>query len=369
MKYTLYVDDNFHYMDESERYTYGEFDTREEAVAAAKKIIDEFLDPVYEPWMTAKEMYEGYVMFGEDPFIVPDDPADHFSAWGYAKERCAMLEQKGHEFRSELEHVYRAARKALQAKDFDTFLASVYGPEQAGEEVRAQFGEMAQSILDFTPDLSQTTFVTIKTEGEDLAGYYHILQDEHFANILLTRFVKVAGRWRMVLDSQGYSFQPKPGEDITAKAREFIKSEQSLTLKRPEPVALEAQPTAWDETVRAVLNCMAYDYEVKIAINGAPINFSGGKSYSGILVGAAGGASPAAPAVLQAGENCVDVEYRKTKEEQGPGLEVTINVLPDQLSFRLVTARKQSGKVSAKFFVPPVPSEQVSPVEIDDDAS
>jgi hypothetical protein len=173
----------------------------------------------------------------------------------------------------------------------------------------------------------------------------------------------------MVLDSQGYSFQPKPGDDIAAKARDFIKSEQGLKLQRPEPVTFEAQPTTWDATVRAGLNCMAYDYEVKIAINGAPIDFAGGKSFSGILVGAASGAPPAAPAVLQAGENRIEVEYRKTKEEEGPGLELSINVLPEQLSFRLVTARKQSGKVSARFFVPPTQSEQVSPVEIDDDAS
>jgi hypothetical protein len=300
MKYTVFVDDNFHYTDEAERYTLGEFDTAQEAVAAAKRIIDEFLDPAHEPWMTAEELYQGYTMFGEDPFIVPDDPTGHFSAWNYAKERCAMLERKGQELRKELEGVYRAARQALQKKDFKAFLASVYGPEEAGDDVRAQFGEMAESILDFTPELSQTRFVTIKTEGDDVAGYYHVLQDADFANILLTRFVKVGERWHMVLDSQGHSFQPKAGEDILAKAREFIKSEKSLKLERPEPVTFEAQPTTWDETVRAVLNCMAYDYEVTIVINGAPIDFTGGKSFSGILVGAAGGAPPAAPAVLQA---------------------------------------------------------------------
>jgi len=369
MKYTVFVDDNFHYMDEEERYKLGEFDTREEALAAAKKIVDEFLDPSYEPWMTAHEMYEGYVMFGEDPFIVPDDPADRFSAWDYAKERCAMLERKGHALRSELERVYRAVRQALQNKDFDTFLASVFGPEEAGEGVREQFGEMAESILEFTPDLSGTTFVTIKTEGDDLAGYYYVLQDANFANILLTRFVRVGDRWRMVLDSQGYSFQPKPGDDIPAKAREFIKTEPGLKLERPEPTAFEAPATTWDESVRAVLNCMAYDYEVKIAINGAPIDFAGGKSFSGILVGAASGGKPVAPAVLRLGENGIEVEYRKTKVEEGPGLEVSINVLPEQLSFRLVTARKKSGKVSAKFVVPATETEHVSPVEIDDDAT
>ena len=369
MKYKVFVDDNFHYMDEDERYELGEFDTAEEALAAAKRIVDEFLDPAYEPWMTAEELYQGYTGFGEDPFIVSDDPTCRFSAWDYAKERCAMLERKGNQVRSELEAVYGAVLKALREKDFGTFLASVFGPEEAGEEVRKQFGEMAGSILEFSPELSQTTFVTIKMEGEDLAGYYCILQDANFANILLTRFVKAGDRWRMVLDSQGYSFQPKAGDDILAKAREFIKTEGSLKLERPEPITFEAQPTAWDEAIRAVLNCMAYNYEVKIAINGAPIDFTGGKSFSGILVGAAFGSQPAAPAVLRAGENRIEVEYGKTKEEEGPGLELSINVLPEQLSFRLVTAGKKSGKVSAKFFVPATETEQVSPLEIDDDAT
>ena len=42
--YTVEVDDNYHYMNESERYTLGEYDTWEEALAAAKKVVDDFLD-------------------------------------------------------------------------------------------------------------------------------------------------------------------------------------------------------------------------------------------------------------------------------------------------------------------------------------
>jgi hypothetical protein len=42
-KYVVYVDDNFHYMDESERYKLGEFDTEEEAIHAANKLVDDFL--------------------------------------------------------------------------------------------------------------------------------------------------------------------------------------------------------------------------------------------------------------------------------------------------------------------------------------
>ena len=42
--YTVFVDDNFHYMDESERYKLGEFADCASAMAACKQIVDEFLD-------------------------------------------------------------------------------------------------------------------------------------------------------------------------------------------------------------------------------------------------------------------------------------------------------------------------------------
>jgi hypothetical protein len=70
------------------------FDTWEAAEAAAKQIVDQFLAASLRPGMDAKALYEEYVRFGEDPFIVPalgtDDPR-MFSAWVYAKERCALL--------------------------------------------------------------------------------------------------------------------------------------------------------------------------------------------------------------------------------------------------------------------------------------
>ena len=42
--YTVFVDDNFHYMDESERYKLGEFPDCASAVAACKQIVDEFFE-------------------------------------------------------------------------------------------------------------------------------------------------------------------------------------------------------------------------------------------------------------------------------------------------------------------------------------
>jgi hypothetical protein len=78
-------------MDEEERYKLGDFATLEEAVAACKAMVDQFLQDEVSHDTTAKERYGQYTGFGPDPFIVTDDPdAGHppFSAWSYAKERC-----------------------------------------------------------------------------------------------------------------------------------------------------------------------------------------------------------------------------------------------------------------------------------------
>jgi hypothetical protein len=89
-QYTVFVDDNYHYMDESERYQHGVFETAEEAVAACEKIVDESLQWAYHPGMTSGELMEGYVTFGEDPWISPP-PEGGFSARDYARGRCKEL--------------------------------------------------------------------------------------------------------------------------------------------------------------------------------------------------------------------------------------------------------------------------------------
>ena len=88
MKYTLYIDDNFHYMDDDERYKAGEFSSLEKAIAKARHIVDEFLSQAHKKGMTAEELRRQYSSFGEDPFIVGGPPESNFSAWDYAKKRC-----------------------------------------------------------------------------------------------------------------------------------------------------------------------------------------------------------------------------------------------------------------------------------------
>ena len=91
MKYVVYVDDNSHYSDESERRTLGDFASAQAAIAAARKVVDAYLEAAHKPRMTADELYRSYTAFGEDPFLVTDDPNCTFSAWDYAKERCREL--------------------------------------------------------------------------------------------------------------------------------------------------------------------------------------------------------------------------------------------------------------------------------------
>lgn len=89
--YAVFVDDNFHYMDESERYKSGEFSTFEEAIKHCQKIVDEFLVSNFKPGMSVDELYDQYVSFGDDPFIRGPESNPGFSAWSYAKQRCEEL--------------------------------------------------------------------------------------------------------------------------------------------------------------------------------------------------------------------------------------------------------------------------------------
>jgi len=88
--YTVFVDDNYHYMDKEARYTHGEFETLEVAVEAAKKIVDDDLLQYYEPGMSASDLYGRYKMFGNDPWVSGAKEIP-FSAWDYAKARCEII--------------------------------------------------------------------------------------------------------------------------------------------------------------------------------------------------------------------------------------------------------------------------------------
>jgi hypothetical protein len=89
--FTVRVADNYHYMDPDEIYTHGDFPTWIEALDAARNIVDSCLANYFEPGISADALYEKYRAFGDDPFIAPEPDGEKFSAWDYARERCAQL--------------------------------------------------------------------------------------------------------------------------------------------------------------------------------------------------------------------------------------------------------------------------------------
>jgi len=95
MSYRVLVDDNYHYMDESQRWTQGEYATCAEALAACKRLVGDCLEEGCAPGKTAEALYGYYTMFGDDPFIVEisdsPDTSPGFSAWTYAKARCEEI--------------------------------------------------------------------------------------------------------------------------------------------------------------------------------------------------------------------------------------------------------------------------------------
>lgn len=93
-KYRVFVDDNFHYMDEGERYQLGDFDSLEAAVAACTRIVDEFLAANHRPGMTSGELLTQYSLYGEDPFVFTGDGTVPFSARDYASERIRAICQE-----------------------------------------------------------------------------------------------------------------------------------------------------------------------------------------------------------------------------------------------------------------------------------
>jgi hypothetical protein len=84
--FSVFVDDNFHYQDEDERYLKGVYPTYEEAVEVCKTMVREDLEHHYEAGMSAVKLYSAYTGFGIDPWIRPiPEGITSFSAWDYAK--------------------------------------------------------------------------------------------------------------------------------------------------------------------------------------------------------------------------------------------------------------------------------------------
>ena len=79
--YKVWIDDNFHFMNEDERGFHGEFDTPTQAIVACQKIVDANIESITENETDPDKAYESYTCFADDPWI----EGVEFSAFEYAK--------------------------------------------------------------------------------------------------------------------------------------------------------------------------------------------------------------------------------------------------------------------------------------------
>ena len=117
--YTVLVDDNFHFMDENERWLAGTFDNLPSAVDKCIAIVKASLLEDNYPAMSAEDLYATYTSGGDDPFI--RGPINLlFSAWDYAKALAAELAGQSREAGPVIAAIfsrgYRAAYLSANAK-------------------------------------------------------------------------------------------------------------------------------------------------------------------------------------------------------------------------------------------------------------
>ena len=90
--FKVFVGDIFHFMDISECYEHGDYETYEEAVAACKAMLDKCLPETCDEGKSAEELFREYVMFGEDPFVVPVPEGNvKFSARKYVMQHYEKI--------------------------------------------------------------------------------------------------------------------------------------------------------------------------------------------------------------------------------------------------------------------------------------
>lgn len=79
-KYKVYIDDNYHYTDQSKRSAVGSYHSLEEAVEKCKEITIESLGHLFEEGITPENLSAQWSLFGDDPFIVGGHGSVPFSA-------------------------------------------------------------------------------------------------------------------------------------------------------------------------------------------------------------------------------------------------------------------------------------------------
>lgn len=91
MNFRVYVDAHTQQMDTTQRAMHGEYSSLDEAVRAARELVDSVLEELSHPGMSADDLLQAFATRGEIPFIVPAEPNAGFDPRRYARVRSEAI--------------------------------------------------------------------------------------------------------------------------------------------------------------------------------------------------------------------------------------------------------------------------------------
>ena len=147
--------------------------------------------------------------------------------------------------RSQLESLYSRFIDAVTEKDLDGLLGLVRSSRTDEETLSREmasdgFVSFAEWMLTVYPRLDQTTFISLKSEEDGLAGYYMAWvppYTDEYLNLTLIPFEKRDGQWQIVFRISGAAsaiLQVRTDEHVLAKAQEVIRTNPLMELKPSE---------------------------------------------------------------------------------------------------------------------------------------
>lgn len=155
------------------------------------------------------------------------------------------IEEYDVSLRTELESLYNDFINTIKGEDLDGLLSMVDITRTDEEMLRREMSSdglasFSEWMLTVYPQLDQTTFISLKSEDDDLAGYYMAWVPSYtndYLNLTLITFEETGGQWRIVFrisEMASAILQVGENEDAMAKAQEVMRTDPLVELKRPE---------------------------------------------------------------------------------------------------------------------------------------
>jgi len=183
------------------------------------------------------ELYDEVIeSLASNPLLSLEHPEREVGS--YAEGKAAELTEDEVSLKLEFERIYEELYHALEHKDVDAFLSEIMLSWEDEGRIRKQFSRLGGQILMGLPNPEQMDFITLKTKGGSLVGYYCLAPypyNPSFTFVYLKPFVKHDGQWKMLFSLEtdlAMSLNAaKSDGDVTSRALEVIDMVDLLQLR------------------------------------------------------------------------------------------------------------------------------------------